>query len=459
MFRNLYYVFVFFSILLVMESCASGGKTAAERSRKTSVSPPQKEIPARPQVPVSRDEKLNVPGSMVSTGVTTNEQYFAALANTFPATLKPVFNNKLQNRVQIIYTQIDRDKNNVPHFTPYYYNLERNSLFPAGTTSSLPLACIALQKANELKMEGVSLYTTMITEVAGKNLPGSYNDPTTPDGKPTLSNYLQRLLLVNDTSAFNRLYEFAGQEYIARALRQNAFAGTQIIARLWENLSPKENSLTNPVLFYNASGRVLYKQPMVVNSLPLEVWKNNMTGEFLKEGKTVKQVDLLAFNTTSLTDPDRMLRRLFFPAEESNLPFFNLVPADRTFLQSWLGLLPRQSKTPAYGNDRQDAFDKYLYYGADNGRKDPRFRIYNISGMEYGQLTDVAYIADLDRKVEFLLSATVYCGVKNKAGIMEYRYKELGIPFLRDLGAGIYRNELLRKKNYLPDFSGLPLSE
>jgi hypothetical protein len=46
-----------------------------------------------------------------------------------------------------------------------------------------------------------------------------------------------------------------------------------------------------------------------------------------------------------------------------------------------------------------------------NGREDKvlskNIRIFNKSGEAYGQLTDIAYIIDLDKKIEFFLSATI----------------------------------------------------
>ncbi len=60
----------------------------------------------------------------------------------------------------------------------------------------------------------------MITEAEDENQTRVYNDPTTEDGRPTVAHYIKKILLVSDNDAFNRLYEFLGQEYIQQVSSQ-----------------------------------------------------------------------------------------------------------------------------------------------------------------------------------------------------------------------------------------------
>ena len=50
------------------------------------------------------------------------------------------------NKVQIIYTQIDRRKNGKPEFTDHYFNISDSSYFYPASTVKLPIAILALQK-------------------------------------------------------------------------------------------------------------------------------------------------------------------------------------------------------------------------------------------------------------------------------------------------------------------------
>src|SRR5438128_3139935 len=49
-------------------------------------------------------------------------------------------------RLQIIYTQVNRDKNNKPHFTNYYFNVDTNLYYYPASTVKLPLAALSLEK-------------------------------------------------------------------------------------------------------------------------------------------------------------------------------------------------------------------------------------------------------------------------------------------------------------------------
>ena len=72
----------------------------------------------------------------------------------------------------------------------------------------------------------------MITEADEDGQTAVYNDPTSADGRPTIAHYIKKILLVSDNDAFNRLYEFLGQEYINNTLHKMGYEDVQIIHRL-----------------------------------------------------------------------------------------------------------------------------------------------------------------------------------------------------------------------------------
>src|SRR5439155_4228879 len=64
-------------------------------------------------------------------------------------------------RLQIIYTQVNRDKHNVPMFKNYYYNYDPDLYFNPASTVKLPLALLALEKLNMMHVKGVNKYTSI----------------------------------------------------------------------------------------------------------------------------------------------------------------------------------------------------------------------------------------------------------------------------------------------------------
>ena len=80
-------------------------------------------------------------------------------------------------------------------------------------------------------------------------------------------------------------------------------------------------------------------------------------------------------------------------------------------------------------------------------------RIFNKPGDAYGHLIDAAYIVDFKHKIEFFLSAVIYC---NSDGILnddKYDYDNIGKPFMKNLGELIYDYELKRIYKNRPDLS------
>ena len=53
-------------------------------------------------------------------------------------------------RIQILYTQINRDKNNKPSFREFTYNLNNNQYFYPASTVKMPVVFLVLEKLNEL---------------------------------------------------------------------------------------------------------------------------------------------------------------------------------------------------------------------------------------------------------------------------------------------------------------------
>src|SRR5436190_6622745 len=107
----------------------------------------------------------------------------------------------------------------------------------------------------------------MISEAGYSGQTEVYNDPSTPDGRPTIEHYIKKILLVSDNDAFNRLYEFLGQEYINNSLHKMGYDDIQIIHRLDISLSEQQNRQTNPVKFIDRKSNIIYDQQLADSKL------------------------------------------------------------------------------------------------------------------------------------------------------------------------------------------------
>ena len=371
----------------------------------------------------------------------------------------PLFDSVLgdidQNRLQIIYTQVDRKKNGKPGFTDHYFNISDSSYFYPASTVKLPVAILALQKLNELKITGLNKNSTMISEADHSGQSEVYNDPSSPDGRPTIEHYIKKILLVSDNDAFNRLYEFLGQEYINNTLHKMGYSEVQIVHRLDISLTEDENRHTNPVRFFDTSGNFVYQKPLEESKLIYATRSTKMGVGFYRGGEIVNEpFDFSKKNRLALTTLHSIVRSVMFPDAVSKKQRFKLTKEDHQFLRKYMSMTPPESKFPSYDNENYwDTYVKYFLYGTEKNISKKGIRIFNKVGKAYGFLIDAAYIADFDNNVEFMLSAVIHC---NSDGIFnddKYDYDDVGLPFLKNLGQVIYDHEIKRKKKVDPDLS------
>ena len=393
-----------------------------------------------------------IDSTMNISGVT--HDFLADLLKLHPAYFQSVLSNP-DNKVQIIYTQIDRRKNGKPEFTDHYFNINDSSYFYPASTVKLPIAVLALQKLNELKIAGLDKNSLMTTEANYSGQTEVYNDPSTPDGRPTIEHYIKKILLVSDNDAFNRLYEFLGQEYINNSLHKMGYKEVQIIHRLDISLSEDENRHTNAVRFFDTSGKLIYEKPLAASKLVYATRNTKMGTGFYRGGELINEpFDFSKKNRLSLTTLHSIVRSVMFPEMVSKKQRFNLTKDDYDFLRKYMSMTPLESKFPFYDNENYwDTYVKFLLYGTEKNVSKEGTRIFNKVGDAYGFLIDAAYITDYNNNVEFMLSAVIHC---NSDGIFnddKYDYDTVGFPFMKHLGQVIYDHELKRTRKTIPDLS------
>ena len=378
--------------------------------------------------------------------------------NPLEAILKanPAFENILRNkdsfRVQIVYTEINRKRNNKPLFKEYSYNLNNSVYFYPASTVKMPIALLALEKLNELNIPGLDMNSTMITDSSAPDEDYVYNQPQASDGRPTVANYIRQIFLVSSNDAYNRLYEFLGQEYIQRKLREKGYPDAIIRHRLQISRTPEQNAVTNAIRFYDTSGYLLYSQPAQTSKTVYPAVDASLGKGYYSNGKLVNNP--FSFNQKNrvyLQDFHHMLQAVMFPEATPKKKRFQLKEADYKFIRKWMGAYPEELDFPKYDTGTTITADnKALFYGA--GKKaETQIRIFNKIGGAYGFLVDVAYVMDIENKVEFLLSATISCNSDGIYNDDRYDYETLGYPFLKELGRAVHRYELQRKRRYLPD--------
>ena len=360
-----------------------------------------------------------------------------------------------KREVQILYTQIDRDSDNRPHFTRHEYRVDPQDYFYPASAIKLAGALLALEKLNQLGIAGVDRHTPVRIDSAYSGQTEVREDPTAPDGLPTIAHYIRKLFAVSDNDAYNRLYEFVGQQRMNEGLWEKGYRDVRLTHRLALARSPEENRHTNPLAFYRGN-QVLYQQPMLVNPHTWRAPAPIPKGEgYIQDGELVAAPkDFAGSNYMSVQVLQDLLMATFFPEELPAKRRFNLRPDDYRFLYRAMSMLPRECPHPQYDPEKHyDSYVKFFLFGDNKEPMPDSVRIFNKVGLAYGYVTDNAYVVDFERGVEFLLTAVV---LVNENGIFNdgaYEYDEVGLPFLAELGRVIYAYELERKRAHQPDLS------
>ncbi len=389
----------------------------------------------------------------------SHSQTSAFLDSLLKATLT-TYSNVLSQpnkyKLQVIYTQINRDKNNSPSFKEYKFHVNKNYFYPASVVK-LPVALVALIKLQELKEKGVGLETCMITDSAFYCQRKISSDTSTLSDFPSIGNYIRKMLLVSDNQACARTYEFAGCDYLHKKLEDLGYENIRILNRLDGGCPGDTARVTPPIYFLSENKDTLHKQVIALSEYnkthPIEDSKVGRQHVDAEGKRCPGPKDFSKHNYFVLHDLHDMMRKIIFNnhlKESEKLP---LLEESWQFMVKHLGMMPKESEYPKY--DKKTYYDSYkkyfMYASAVATIKGDSIRVFNILGRAYGFLIDCAFIVDFKNKVEFLLSSSIYVNERDVVGGGKYEYDQLGLPFLRDMSLSIYNYELNRPKKHKPD--------
>lgn len=375
---------------------------------------------------MAQDEN-SVPSDLIEKLLRTQPQYFSQ-----------ILADPAKYRVQIVYTQIERDQQNMPHLTTFTYRPQAEFYYPASLVK-LPIAALALEKIHQLAIPELTRDSRMVIQANHACQTASSFSNITTD--------IKKALIMSDNEAYNRLYEFLGQKYINERLWAMSYHDAHILRRFNPLCNTEQNRHTSPITFYADNKQIIYRQPAAFNSedytklLNLKA-KKAQVGKITYGNSSKKMsepMDFTEFNFISLNDLHNILISIIFPEEMPQFRRFQLTKSDYAFLKETLATLPRESDILEYHTYPND-FRKFLLLDHSK-RLNKDYRIFNKVGLSYGFISDVAYIVDEENKIEFFLSATLYANHNEVMNDNHYDYDTIGKPFMRHLAQLIYQYE------------------
>ncbi len=334
------------------------------------------------------------------------------LKNSESELINYVYKNKEKFEVQIILTELKKRKNG---FTIHKkkFNVDKKNYFYPASSIKLPIALLTIEKINEnpnlninseFSIEGDSIITTFKKEITD-------------------------LFIISSNESYNRLFEFLGQDYINKKLKQKGFKDFSISHRL--STKESDNLKTKEINFYR-NGEINQIQKSINNKPLTKLNLKNLNkgiGFILDNELQNKSMDFSRKNYFSIEELNNILICLFFPEVSKNKKF-NLSKSQNLLIQKLMSSTPYDM-----GFDKNiypNNYNKFFIYGDKDGMINDN--IYNKVGNAYGYSIDNAYIYNKNSDRHFVLTACIYTNANNILNDNYYEYDEIGIPFLAEIG-------------------------
>ena len=377
------------------------------------------------------------------------------LSNIQDSTTKSALNNPDQYRIQIIYTQINRDKKGKPTFSNYQLNVDPEFYFNPASMVKMPLAFLSLEKLNGLKKAGVDKYSRMEFDSSYQRQVAMKNDSSAENNTASIAHFIKRAFLISENDPYNRMYQFIGQEQINKKLIEKGYTSTRI-TRQFMGYTEEQNRHTHGIQFLDTSGNVTYVQAPKYNTDSFQFPSPILIGNahINREDQLVKApFDFTKHNNLSLEDMRKMIQSVVFPTSVEKKSRFNLTEEDRLFLLQYMSQYPSETNYPKY--DSELFYDSYVkFFFGDSSHKIPsHIRVFNKVGWAYGFMTDVSYVLDTKNDIDYMLSATIYVNSDGVVNDSKYDEETVGFPFFDKIGRAIYAYELSRSHQHKPTLS------
>lgn len=351
------------------------------------------------------------------------------------------------HEVQILYTSISKDNTWVTE----EFQVDDSLYFYPASTVKLPIAILALQKLNELKALGIPIddEVEMITMASQPPQQKTTKDSTTSNGIPSIKRYIEKIFLVSDNDAYNRLYEFVTPDKINRDLIQNETFSTSVINHRVgaPGFDIESNRVTNPIVFRH-HGKEIYKQPETTSE---KIWKHKARNTYKGKGYIDgngslihESFDFSTKNFYCLRDMEKTLQKIIFPDHFQKNQRFNLTAQDYKLLKKALSALPKEDAYFGHDKTLYDGYVKFLMMGDHKYDMPEGLKIYNKVGNAYGYLIDCAYFEHQEKNIRFFLTAVIHTNDNGVYNDGVYEYETIGLPFLGELGRSVYQFELGR---------------
>lgn len=382
-----------------------------------------------------------------------------SLENKYPK----VIENPEKYRFKIVFTEIKRTKEKVSLETVGFRMEEKEYLYPASVVK-LPTILIALEEYNKIhKIRSRVTYETLIKFNKEKGcMPTAFSVKIGNKLEYySLDLFTKQMLGISDNDAYNRMYDFVGQQQLNKRLKELNFQNGKIIRKFVLNCSLDQNRISDSYVFLGRRNEWLYNRRGITNPdtiLTDSTYKIGKAYEGLDKKIVPRPFDFSRQNNLELVDLHKTLNGVVFPKSEF-AHTFNITEEQRKYVLQNMGKYPAEFTLDFNPKDFPATYKKYLFFGKDTNTTYTndslsRFRSFNVVGLSFGCAIDAAYIVDLETGKEFVLSVGIYTNEDEVINDAKYDYESVAYPLMKDIGRLIMNQLPENKENvaYLKGF-------
>lgn len=367
-----------------------------------------------------------------------------AAPKRFKAALDPA--KAAEHRIQFLVSFVD-EKDGKPVLERHGFRVDAEYFYPASAVKTCA-AVAAMMRIAPLK--GAGLHTPLVFHPV---LPGerreSEDATNIKGGKITLGHIIRQMSLISSNKAFNRLYEFAGHQFLNEQMWAAGLKDTRFIHRLSRRLSPEDNRKT-PKIELLGRKRVVWP----AQTSPLDLKNEGLEGLKIGDAHIIpgtrtradEPMDFARKNRQTLVDLQNMLVMIVRPDIDLGLPGFDLLPHHRRFLKKAMLQWPEDSENPITPGETYNPFRfKPVLPGLLKVAPKSRWKVYNKAGKAYGFRVENAYIVDKRTKRSVFITAAIYANPNTVVNDGKYAYNRLADPLIHALTRAVVRSKKFKR--------------
>ncbi len=370
-----------------------------------------------------------------------------ALLAAHPEKFSSVVARGRELRLQISLGEV-RDTETGPELVRSTYRQDAEYFYPASTVK-LVAAIVALERLNELRQSTAPKLTER-TPLAfhplfkGETLEAT-DETNVEGGVITLEHLIRKALIVSDNFAYNRLYDFCGQQWLNERAWRAGLRDARLSHRLSVTRTQVDNKRTCAIeLRLDDEPVLLDGRWSNVGELGVMGPKGVYVGKAHRDRSSEidKPMSFFYKSYLPLRDMQHALARLVRP-DLVRIPGepFDLTESQRALLLDALSVYPGDSKNPVWSREKYpDGYAKFFLDGVTRVKPKESVRIYNKVGLAYGFVTDNAYIVDTTTGKGFFLAVTMYANSNEVLNDDKYDYDTVAFPFFADFAEVVARD-------------------